>query len=307
MRQFLFLTDTHLRGDRPVSRIDNTYLAQFEELGDIANLALEHDVDAILHGGDFFHTRSPSHKLVADVVAWCKFLDKPIYTVIGNHDVLGYNLKSVENTGLGVLFETGLVSSINDLVYKSPNIVIRAAHTSATFKDEYKFEQKYDDFFKIIVSHNFIIPTETLPFEFVHPKDIQTNADLVLCGHYHVPFDYSDGRTRWVNPGAISRWSINEKDRRPTALLLTIDSNDFKISPLPLSCSKSGNEIFDVEKIRNQDAKNVEIESFIESLERTTFASIDIEAVVKEAGKTLPESVLAEALSKIKMAKDVLK
>lgn len=308
MKRFLFLTDTHFRSDRPKARLDDTYQAQFDELGEVAQLVLEHDVDAILHGGDFFNVRSPSHALVADLISWCKYVAIPIYVTIGNHDILGYNLDTVSNSGLGVLFESGAVTRLDERVFEEEKIVIRAAHSSATFKDEYMFPEKYNGYKKLIVSHNYVIPSETMPFDFVHPKDIASNADLVLCGHYHVPFDYTNGVTRWINPGALSRWAINERERHPTVLLITVDET-VTVEAIPLKTAKPGELLFDVQGLLLDKQREADIKTFVDSLETTQFEKEDVELVVSEAGKanSIADPVLQKALAKIREAKVNLK
>lgn len=307
--RLLFLTDTHYRNDTPKSRIDDILKAQLQELGEIAELVHEHDVDAIIHGGDFFDTKNPPHKLVVDLIAWCKHIEVPIYVCIGNHDVTGYNLDSVKNSGLGVLFESYAAEPLNEKVFEKEKIVLRGVHSTKDFKFLYEFDKKYDGWTKIALSHNYIIPSDTMPFDFIHPKDIPSNADFVLCGHYHVPFDYSTSTTRWINPGALSRWTISERDRKPTVLLLNIVDGKTTVEYIELKSSRPGCELFDVEELALEKARDADISSFVKSLEQTDFKNVDVEQVVLKIGReqAIPEAVLNLALKKIREAKEVLR
>jgi exonuclease SbcD len=309
MKRFLFITDTHFRDTAPKSRVDNIMKTQFEELGDIVQIVHEYGVDAILHGGDFFDTKKPSHQLVAEIIEWCKVVAVPIFVTIGNHDVTGYNLDSVRNSGLGVLFESGAVSVLNDEVYEEEKIVIRGIHTALNFEQNYNLESKYDGYVKILTSHNYVIPTDEMPFGFIHPKDIPTNADLVLCGHYHVPFDYTGQNTRWINPGATSRWSIDQKDRVPTALIIDVDKGQCRVKSIALPRAKSGDVLFDLDQVQAEKQRERDVKEFADSLEEVSFKDVDIEQMVRQMGEkqNIEPNVLAIALQKIQEAKDVLR
>lgn len=310
MRKFLFLTDTHYRDDTPKGRIDDIMKAQFDELGEVLQIVHDEEVDAVLHGGDFFNTKRPSHRLVVHILDWCKMLSKPIIGVIGNHDITGYNLDSVSNSGLGVLFESGAVDRLDAAEWSAKDkIVIKAVHSSLAFEKDYMFESKYDDFIKIVISHNYVIPADNMPWGFIHPKDIKTNADLVLCGHYHTPFDYTNGKTRWINPGSISRWKMTERDHVPQVLLITVEEGKIKVVHRPLKSSKPGEEVFDLDAIEVQKQQERNIEQFARSLEETSFQDIDIEQVVRTVGKeqNVGEPILDVILKKIREAKEVLK
>lgn len=308
--KFLFYTDTHYKDQAPKGRIDDIMESQFAEMNDILKLSREHDVDVMIHGGDFFDNRKPSHQLVVHLLDWFKLLDKPVYTAIGNHDLLGYNLDSVKNSGLGVLMESGAVDKIDGhLQWYDEKVVIKAVHSTLEFEKEYMFDAKYKDYFKIVISHNYVIPEESVPFGFIHPRDIKTNADLVLCGHYHLPFDHIEGNTRWINPGAICRWSTEDRHKMPQVLLVELRDGNHVVTHIPLQSAKPGFEIFDLELLAANKQHDKDIAEFARSLESVSFKAVDIEGMVKELGATqqIEQPVLDIILKKITEAKEVLK
>lgn len=311
--KLLFITDTHWRSDKPKARLDDIMQTQFAELGDILNISREHEVDAILHGGDAFNVRNPPHSLVIHLLNWIKSLALPIYGVLGNHDLTGGNLDSVKNTGLGVLFESGAFDKLDLLEFESEKVVIKGVHHSFHFDGNYMFDDKYDGWAKIIVSHNFIIPSETMPFGFLHPRDIKTNADMVLCGHYHQQWSYhsdenAEYKTTWYNPGSISRWKINERTHIPHAVLLTIENGKITPKAIPLPSAKPGSELFDETVLAIEKAQDKNMEQFVQSLESTSFSDIDIEQVVQVSAtyNNLEPAVLECVLQKIREAKETL-
>ena len=308
--KFLFYTDTHYKDNAPKGRLDNIMDSQFDELKDILELSREYEVDFLLHGGDFFDNRKPSHQLVVHLLDWFKLLHLPVYTVIGNHDLLGYNLDSVKNSGLGVLLESGAVEKVDEhLQWDDSKVVIKSVHSTLEFEKQYIFDDRYKDYLKIVVSHNYVIPSESMPFGFIHPKDIQTNADLVLCGHYHTSFDHIEGNTRWINPGSVSRWSTADRNKLPQALLIEVTGQEYNIKYLPLKSAKPGSEIFDIELIEANKQHDKDIEAFAKSLESVSFQAVDIESMIKQVGseQAIEKPILDIILNKITEAKEVLK
>jgi exonuclease SbcD len=307
--KFLFLTDTHYRDDRPKGRTDDIMKAQFDELADVMRICNERNIDIVLHGGDFFNTKKPSHNLVVHILNWAKFLNRPIMGVIGNHDVTGYNLDSVSSSGLGVLFEAGALERLDTYINEEERVIIKAVHSSLGFERNYLFGEQYKDFTRIIISHNYVIPSESMPWGFIHPRDIETDAHLVLCGHYHVAYDYTSGQTRWINPGAVSRWKITERDHTPQVLIVTVENGKLEVEHVKLPSALPGDVIFDVEAVEVQKQQERNIDSFAKSLEETSFQNVDIEQVVEAVAKkqNVPEAIVSLILSKIKEAKETLK
>jgi len=310
VKTFLFVTDTHFRADRPKLRTDDILKSQFEKLGEIITIARENDVDAILHGGDFFNSKQVPHKLVVALMDWCKQIAMPIFAIRGNHDLTGYNLDSVWNSGLGPLFEAEAIELLEkDRVWKKDKVVIKGIDCSLDFKQDYMFDTRYDDYAKIIISHNYVIPTESMPFGFVHPKDIETNADLVLCGHYHVPFEYEHGKTKWINPGPLCRWKITEKDHKPQVILITVDKGEIITKAVTLQSVKPPEKVFDLKVVEAEKKRQNDIQSFVESLERTDVTSVDIEEVIQKVAtrQKIKAEVVEEILQRIRQAKEILK
>lgn len=305
--KILYFTDLHLRSvsDRSRYRTDDHYVSQFDEIYELSDIAKEHKVDAILSGGDFLHTPRVSHSLITDIINWAKTLPAPLYTVVGNHDTFAFQTNDVKNSGLGVLFEANIIHRLDLAVFDK--VVIKGVHAFLDPRQgDYMFGPEYDGFKKIIVSHNYIFPA-ILPFDSVLPKDVKTNADVVLTGHYHKPYDTNVGKIRFINPGSLSRWSVDERDRQPTVLLL--DTETLLITPIILQSSRPGNEIFDLDAVGEANAKDLNLSQFVNSLEETQFENVDIENLVRQTGLTqgLTSDILEIALTKIREAKEELK
>src|SRR6185295_11562940 len=232
--KILFFTDMHLRSasDRPKWRIDDHYKQQFAELQEISSIAKDQKVDLMVSVGDFFDHTRVSHQLVTDTLNWCKTLPCSLYSVVGNHDVNAY-VTSDRNNGLGVLFESGAVERLDDLVLDDKKVVIRGVHVFIDPRQgNYMFDSQYKDYFKIVASHNFIIPRE-VPFDHVLPQDVKTNANVIVLGHYHQCFHMFHNNTAFVNPGSISRWAVNEQ-HQPQVFIVDTEKNAGMITSFPL-------------------------------------------------------------------------
>lgn len=307
--KFLYFSDTHFRSERPAHRIDDIYKSQFEELGEISNLVLEHDIDFIVHGGDVFHSNRPSHELVRDLIGWARYTNVPIYVVPGNHDLLGYNPNSISSVGLGVLFESELFYPLDEKVFEEEKVYFKGVLPEVEpHNDKYILDEKWNNFVRIIVSHNYISPLP-LMFPYLSTREVKTNANLFLIGHLHDPSDTTSGGVRFINPGALSRWEIDSKDRVPTVLLIEIENGNVDVQKIQLACAKRAEEIFDLTKVGEQKEKEDQLKSFMESLEATNFETNDIEALVLAAGKNqgIEERILNKSLDKIREAKENLK
>jgi DNA repair protein SbcD/Mre11 len=306
--KILYFTDAHLRSqsDRPKWRVDDHYLSQFEELKNIRDLAVEHNIDLIISGGDTIHYPNISHTLVGDIINWCKTLPCAFYSVVGNHCCFAYRTEDLRSSGLGVLFESGMIGRLDELVFEKEKIVIRGIHAFLDpHQGNYWFDSKYDGYKKYIVSHNFVIK-EQVPFEAVMPKDIKTNSDIVFLGHYHKASDLIEGTTRFINPGAVSRWAINEQ-HRPTVLILDTTTNI--ITPIELVASKDPSEIFDMQGAMEIKSTEMNLQNFVNSLENTQFDQQDIEQVVLTKGKEqgILKEILDICLDKVQKAKEELR
>jgi DNA repair exonuclease SbcCD nuclease subunit len=299
--KILYLTDTHMRSSPPKWRIDDWYRTQFVELEEILQIGKDNKVDILIHGGDFLDKQKVSHQLITDLMKHLKNSLAPIYTLLGNHGLLGYNHETVDNSGLGNLIEAGLVNKLDTLVDEKNKLVIKGYHTSLEIPKSYMFEEQYRDYFKVAVAHQYLIAIESLPFQYLHPKDVETDADLFLLGHWHSPFDYG----KFHNPGSIARWSIDSRRRIPQVLI--IETNPLSVTPVLLKSASLAQ--WNLEAVTEEREREMELNNFVNSLENTQFTEFDLVEVVKQAGlkQAVSPDIIKEALTHIEKAKEVLK
>ena len=301
--KILFFADMHLRSisDRPKWRIDDHYKTQFTELNEIRDIAVSNKIDVIVSLGDFFDHTRVSHQLVTDVLKWTQTLPCAIYSIVGNHDVNAY-VTTDRNNGLGVLFESGAVGQLTELVWDNHKVILRGIDVYLDPKQgNYMFDEKYKDYCKIVASHNFIIHHE-VPFEAVLPSQVNTNANIIALGHYHKSFNMYEKSTAFINPGSISRWAVNEQ-HQPQVFI--IDTTSGVISAVPLKTSLLATEIFDLAGAAEMKSTEMNLQTFVDSLESTSFENVDVENVILTEGNKqgILKDIVDIALAKVQQAK----
>ena len=305
--KILLIGDLHLRSlsDRPKWRLDNHYESQFQELAEIRDIAKANKVDMMISLGDFFDNVRVSFSLVNEVISWCKTLPCTLFSLKGNHDISSYVIED-KNNGLGILMEAQAVERLDEIVFEKEKVVIRGIHAYLDPKQgDYWFDDKFKDYFKLVCSHNFIIPHQ-VPFDAVLPSQVRTNAQIVALGHYHKAFQHIEGNTLFINGGSISRWAVNEIW---TSQVLLLDTVTGIVTPIPLKTSKDYREIFDLNSVMEIKSTEMNLQNFVDSLENTQFDQQDIFQVVLTKGKEsgILKEILDICLDKVAKAKEELR
>jgi len=290
--KFLYFTDSHLRLSRPTSRIDEDFLElEFNKLREVFAIAEKESVTFILFGGDLFDRVKPEFKLVNAVVAIFKKNIIPFYAVAGNHDLVGYQLKTIENTAFWNLVEAGLITYISEEEDNIFGLKVKGIPFSSTHDFNYVFEKPYD----VVISHNMIVPT-VVPFSHMTVQNIKSNVPLILCGHYHSSFTAKVGETKVINPGALLRMDAIESEiqRSPQVLIVDTLANKFKF--VKLTCAQEGIKVFDMAKIQTVAES---YSRFFSSLDSVKMRSFVISDVIKQLGIELGQDAINEALKRI--------
>lgn len=125
MSKLIFVGDPHFRAKGSKYRIDDYYQVQFDKLNQILQLGEQKQVEGIIFLGDIFHTPREPHELVRDLIATFKKYKVKCYAIVGNHDLVGYNLDTLNSSPLGVLIESGVLTLLGGDTQFSNQIVVR--------------------------------------------------------------------------------------------------------------------------------------------------------------------------------------
>ena len=190
--KFLHISDTHL-GYNQYGLIERgkDFLDVFNEAIDIA---IDNNVDFIIHTGDFFHTSRPSNNTFLEAINLLNRLkDKniPIFVISGNHDrgnqVRDISpLKILENLGLTLL--DGKSIEFNGITISGVKYISKLALRTYPLKEllEKMLEKAPKTDFHILMLHQEFNPYFPDSDLYIH-SDIPEGFNYVGIGHYHIP------------------------------------------------------------------------------------------------------------------------
>lgn len=247
--KLLFATDLHLRAIKPISRLDDDFLGSIiRKIDQIREISENFDV--VILGGDIFDRPDASHSVVTkSIEAFYKFT-KPVYTIIGNHDVYGYNGQTVDKTAMGVLIASGAIKKLDSINMNGVAIYGLHAYDSTVWTVPDSVSPK------VLVAHKMLTNT---PFpggtcHLISDVATKTNADLILSGDIHYPHEIELNNKLFINPGSLSRLSITDRDRFPQVAEIVIeDSGEINHNLLVLD-SRPAETIFDLQNYSNRVA-----------------------------------------------------
>ena len=248
MFKIAFATDIHLRYTAPISRLDDdsyhiNIINKIKYIIDFANS----NCDMIIFGGDLFDKPDIPYSLLINLIKELKKSKKPIYSIVGNHDIYGYNNDSVNKSAIGILFENNLIKKLDEIVIN--NIRIKGIHCfSDLILDDIK-----EDLINIAVVHK-PISIHNIP-NTIKLSDVEKNNlyNIVLCGDIHTPFEHISHNAIWLNPGSLSRTSIIDKDRDVKFLYISIDNKLIEYKEIIVPYKK---DVFSVNYDINNDSKD---------------------------------------------------
>lgn len=298
----LTVGDVHLADRTPASRKDDYKAETFNELRMIARLAAKENASAVLFTGDIFHEKSAkmnSHSLVREAISVFSSFPCPAYSIVGNHDISYNRMETLEKQPLGVLFESGALKKLSREQIGEFEVVGVDFDENANY-DSLKPKKTHSEGKLIAVCHVYAEPKERDLFGepvFGYDKMAEgSDVDVYVFGHYHHDQGIvSIGDKQFVNIGSLSRGSLNKEnlDREVKIGRISLD-NEGLVSCQELKLPvKPATEIFDVEKKKQIEEKENEIEQFVASLSKSnlfeslssledTIKSMDLETPVKK-------------------------
>lgn len=285
----MFVGDIHLMDKQPKNRLDDYSLAIRTKLIECFTIAEERKLDAVVLLGDLFEVyevgpllRNQTLDILKGVPNGNKPWSFPIYICVGNHDL--DSSSNLEKTALGTLIAAGYLIKTD----YSPSLGISFAHYHPSLDREIKSGFLTTSSAIIWVCHASIsnkldrFGEYTFLFE---DTPLHPNTSLVISGHIHHEMKQtrSDGK-RFINPGAISRYSASrdnlEKDIEILILDYTLDGEILNEEYLKLKSAKPASEVFKLDEIKAaKDLKKDTLEFKIKVAQMRThswqFTSLD--------------------------------
>lgn len=287
--KILHITDSHGTVKSPESRTDLYYLTFLRKFAEITYAVKLHKIDMVLHTGDLFHTSRVSNKFMGQVAEIIKGWGVPFYVVPGNHDIDGYSIDTIDQTSLGLLAKTGILTLLTRdnpirLTEKQNGQNFTVAISGQEYYSEIDtgnmtdFEMQQDEAdMNILAIHGYIADTKQHPnIRCTYPKDIVTDADIILSGHYHRSFALDAGDTAYYNPGSMLRVEMTEYNKTFTpqygVLEIELDSQgyvvyDYKFHQFRIA--KPSTTVFDYNSATAVKKHSITLENFKTSIANT--------------------------------------
>lgn len=301
--KFLYLTDTHLVSRGPSSRTDNYEDAIMEKFEEVGQVIKREGIQTVFHGGDLFDKPVVSVKLMGRIANFIHSTGVPWYVVPGNHDLFGYNIKSLPQTSLGLLSEAGVVTILDrahgPVVFSHPNIGTVSFEGQEYHMDIDHRDPALDYFtvsqsdYRVLIPHSMLLDKEyfpDVPYTKVEDAAKVTEANLILVGHYHdgYPihlFKNKEGEELAIyNPGSMARDEASKANltRKPKYVILHWDSNVMHIDNREFHCASEGQDIFNRSHITTKQAKNRYLQSFEQKLSDVQLDAVDVRDVLDQ-------------------------
>jgi len=306
----LIFSDGHAQGINSRNRLGNYFQDWLLKFDELLSIAKDKNCDMIIDTGDLFESNKPSYSVLDEIADRVEKNKIPIYSLFGNHCEAYGNLKNSNDTGLMHLQKRSkLFCSLTNDFPPFPDEMQADGYEIKAIDYEFGIEEKLKNnpiyfnegkYLKIIITHALITPNKFFDtVSYVTPEQIKTNADLVICSHYHIPFCKKVGNTEFINIGCFGRLAINEAKIEPSVMLLDTDKRYYEI--IKLKSAKKGTEIFDLSKYNELKANEKSIQEFLDSLKSSNLQNMDLKQQIIKIGKdnNVKQKIIDNLLDKI--------
>ncbi len=253
----LHLSDTHLGVDRyyagapPGWRRADDHLAAMRTA---LRLALDGQVDAVVHTGDLFDRSLPPPRAVGDAIEALAAVGRVVPTVVmpGNHDRRGLR-RHLGDLGPGVqVVDEPSVVSLGPLRCVAIPFLRDAADWAAAAAGLCR------DTVDLLLAHNAFDGARVPGFTFrpspghetVGAENIPATARDILCGHIHTRQCLALGHARVWMPGSTERTSFVERRETKGALLYDAAARIGRWIDLPARPMVHARQLADLDEVR---------------------------------------------------------
>ncbi|MCF8010587.1 MAG: metallophosphoesterase [Clostridiales bacterium] len=320
--KLLFLTDTHIRGNTPRGRTDNFPETVANKLKEVAGLAEEHGVDAIIHGGDLFDSPGPSLAVSRQFLSIFSKMPAPVYIIAGNHDLFGQNPATIHRTMLGLAVELGCFHLLDPGVpcyLRSGNIVIQL--TGQHF--HYDIDKRNPELDYAVSSlscdaavhvvHGMLLERPFHPdvaHTLIESIADKTEADFTLSGHAHLGFrDIKWGEKYFINPGALVRTSAlkEEMKRIPSIVIIDFSKTPPQYKKIPLESALPGSQVLNRDHIEQLEFQKEKFSLFVQGIQSSgDYQITGLEEIINIIASRdgLQKEIKEEALRKLALVQE---
>jgi DNA repair protein SbcC/Rad50 len=314
MLKGLYFTDSHDMGRNPGARIDNYHQAILNKFNEVAEVAIANDVDYIVHGGDWFDAPRVAYSLYNQhqrILRRIRSKGIKVYLVPGNHDLYGYELKTLDQTAIGGLARSGLVTLLtrrksHTLTDGKITVEIHGREYDKDIDmdpDDYGINANLNADYNFLFSHGMLLQKPFHPdVRYTLTKDVFTDANLVANGHYHPGYEvHEHNGTVFTNPGSTGRdeGSVDNEKRIPQYMMIEADDSGFDVEYIEFACAKAGKDVFDRTQLVQKKQTTRYLEAFEQTIEDAlAFDEFDPKDILQKS-KGIEQPVLDEAMAAV--------
>ena len=231
------LGDLHLRASRPVNRIDDYFMTQFQKIQQAFETFADEGCSAVLQPGDWFHDYGKDpYNITNDAIALLMLYRIPVYLVFGQHDIKFHN-KDISDVPIQTLNRTDLVTQLS---HKPHTINIGGKKVKlygANWDEPIPRAKRRKNVVNILVAHTMVIKNKKLwpqQTDYTQARKLpEMGYDLVVSGDNHQAFTL---KNKVINCGSLMRMKTDQKDHTPMfgiydTLENTLDVRYYDVQP----------------------------------------------------------------------------
>ena len=257
MPKYIFSSDQHMRGDRPICRTetDEAWLEfQSARLNEVVSLANERKAELIL-GGDLFDVPNIASSVVATVIDALLGLKHPCHILAGNHELPYRRFANVGTSSIGIL-----------KAIAGDNTGILRFYTPKEQLIEGRFQHSHQAIPDISVVHTLSFPSsDDIPFNAKATtaeelcKEYQTT--YILVGDLHETYHVQIGDQHVFSSGALTQQTVKERNSNPGVWYIDTDKEEFEFIEVFHDSS-----LISEEHLLRKRERTAEIESVLEAI-----------------------------------------
>lgn len=249
--KIMITADWHLRDDVPICRKDDFWEVQKSTLKFINDMCVKNDIHFMLIAGDIFD--KPKANQTAKLINLFNDCIKVDYSfVAGNHDLKFHSMEWFKECDISILENKKLKHigyyNFNEEGWKNEKTKIKVIH-------------KYCQVEKLPVW----LEREGITAENLLKED----GNIFITGDNHTGFIYEKNSKIVINPGCITRQTVEKREYKPFIVLLEIDENYKYTSYEKIYLPDTDLSVVENIELDKMKDKNERIQSFLSSLTST--------------------------------------
>jgi DNA repair exonuclease SbcCD nuclease subunit len=288
LTRFVFFTDLHLAAQPPLRRADDFAASMLKKLSETLDIAKEVGADALLFGGDWYNRhRIYAYSVIGECMRLIDAAGIPIYGIIGQHDLIGYNAETYATSVLAFqeMF-TDYYSTIQEPV-EFEDAVVYPCHVFDDLNEV--MAQRVTKKKKAIVLVHKLLSEKDHAFDIIRTKSLDPCPyNLVLSGDLHIGYPiHKVGDTVFANPGAMARLTIADVDRKPKVLVIECQvGKDIEVREVPLQSVLPCDEAF-TEFLADEVKTKPEVDAtkFVKEMRNLEQHAMDVFDLLMQAGR----------------------